>query len=426
MKASIKPSHVLSTGIIASIIMLSACGSDNKSRSNMTQTARDTTTSELVATVTQQQIDSAMTDKGIITLTGLAACDVELHQVTYPSKGVNGEAVMLSAALSIPSGPDCQGPFPLLAKGHGTRTLATHTEADIGNAIADHGFFAAHGYVVISPDYLGLGESDYSYHPYLHRDTEAQSMIDAIRAARTTISKLNNEVELSGKVMLAGYSQGGHTVMATQRLIEASYAEEFNLVASAPMSGPYKLEETFLNGVNPDIHNIAAGTLLSYTIQSYQNIYNNIYHDLDDTFRPQYSNVVSTKFPGDSGVFELILGGIFPTTADQYLQPDYLNTFIENANHSFRIALRKNEVLDDFVPKAPMIMCGSSEDGTVPFFNTEKAEQYFQSKGITVPVIDVATLVQVPQGSDSGLTHHIQGNPLCYAMIKARLLDPAK
>lgn len=426
MKFKDQSSPIRIASVIASMILLSACGADNNSSSDTAQSTASFAEGKLVATVTQQAIDSAMIDNGLITLTGEAACDVELYEVSYPSIGVQGEAITLSGALSIPSGPDCQGPFPLLAKAHGTRTLTTHSESAIANSIIDHAFFAAHGYVVISPDYLGLGTSDYNYHPYLHSESEAQSMIDAIRAARTSIAKLDSEIELSGKVMLIGYSQGGHTVMATQREIETRYPEEFNLVASAPLAGPFKLEETFSQGINPDIENIAGGTLAAYAIQSYQNIYGNIYNNLSDVFLPLYTDIVNEKFPGDTGVIELILNGTFPTSVDQFLTSNFITDFNNDNQHSFRLALRDNEVLDSFIPTTPMMMCGSSADGTVPFFNTIEAEQYFQSIGITTPVIDVATMVQVPIGADAGLTHHLQGNPICYAQIKARLFDLSK
>jgi hypothetical protein len=420
MKFRITSLNMLSAGIIASTALLSACGSDSNSTLVPTE-------SKLIATVTQQQIDSAMTDMGIVAVTGLAACDVELHQVTYPSKGVDGEAVILSAALSIPSGPGCEGPFPILAKAHGTLTLATSSQSSIATAIFDQSVFASHGYIVVSPDYLGLGTSDYSYHPYLHRDSEAQSMVDAIRAARATISQLERGTELSGKVMLIGASQGGHAVMATQRLIDTHYSDEFNLVASGPIAGPYKLEETFLNGLNPDITNIAGGTLFSYAVQSYQNIYNNIYENVEDVFLPQYTHTVKTQFPGDRKVFDLILNGSFPNSVDQYVDPEFLADLTDNANNSLRIALRKNEVLDDFIPKTPMTMCGSSGDGTVPFFNTVKAKEYFDSVGATeVSVIDVAPMITVPLGADYGLTHHGRGNLFCFVTLKQHLFDPAK
>ena len=43
--------------------------------------------------------------------------------------------------------------------------------------------FAAFGYVVCAPDFVGLGDSP-GVHPYVHAKTEASAAIDMLRAAR--------------------------------------------------------------------------------------------------------------------------------------------------------------------------------------------------------------------------------------------------
>ena len=39
--------------------------------------------------------------------------------------------------------------------------------------------YAAQGYAVVATDYLGYAKSNYSFHPYLHADSEASSVIDS-------------------------------------------------------------------------------------------------------------------------------------------------------------------------------------------------------------------------------------------------------
>jgi hypothetical protein len=41
--------------------------------------------------------------------------------------------------------------------------------------------FAARGYVVVAADYVGLGVSE-TFHPYLHAESEATAVVDALRA----------------------------------------------------------------------------------------------------------------------------------------------------------------------------------------------------------------------------------------------------
>ncbi|TWP32708.1 alpha/beta hydrolase, partial [Xylella fastidiosa subsp. fastidiosa] len=78
------------------------------------------------------------------------------------------------------------------------------------------------------------------------------------------------------KLMLSGFSQGGHTAMATQREIEAHLSNEFSLVASAPISGPYALSQTFLDtwtGRNEVGENNFAIILGTYAIVGMQRTY---------------------------------------------------------------------------------------------------------------------------------------------------------
>jgi hypothetical protein len=116
------------------------------------------------------------------------------------------------------------------------RTLANPSDSETSLLMA---MYAAQGYAVVASDYLGFAKSTYSYHPYLHADSEATTVIDSIRAARAAAAATG--VTLSGKVMLTGYSQGGHSSMAAHRAIERDIPGEINVVAGAHLAGPYNL-----------------------------------------------------------------------------------------------------------------------------------------------------------------------------------------
>ncbi len=75
------------------------------------------------------------------------------------------------------------------------------------------------------PDYLGYAKSTYAFHPYLHADSQATTVIDSVRAARNAADAVG--AKLSGKVMFTGYSQGGHASMAAHRAAERDHAGEF-------------------------------------------------------------------------------------------------------------------------------------------------------------------------------------------------------
>lgn len=359
-------------------------------------------------------------------LSGPAQCEVRVYQLIYQSIGVEGEPVDLSAALLVPDDEGCPGPYPLLGQGHGTITEKARQQADMGPNSGYIAFFAAHGYVVVAPDYLGLGVSDYDYHPYLHADSEASAMIDAMRAARHAGEELG--IDYSGKVMVAGYSQGGHTAMATQRAIERDHAAEFDLVASAPMAGPYALSQTFIHGwfgesdgrVNP-----LASELLGYTLVSYEQVYGDLYEQPVDIFKKPYADRVEGAFPGERSLWQLLQEGVLPTVdqLETLRQDDFTADFVANPDNPFRRALERNDLLD-WTPTTPMLLCGSSGDAIVEFQNARTAEKVFAARGVDVRVVDVAS--QVPANA-SGLEHHAgYGAPLCYRAALDDLFNAAR
>jgi len=78
--------------------------------------------------------------------------------------------------------------------------------------------FAAHGYIVVAPNYAGYDTSSLPYHPFLNGDQQSKDMIDALAAARTALPNTSSAATSdSGKLFVSGYSQGGYVAMATHK-----------------------------------------------------------------------------------------------------------------------------------------------------------------------------------------------------------------
>jgi len=261
--------------------------------------------------LTTAQIDATTAATGLQPLTGTAKCDVTVVQINYQTSGVQrGEMTNASAAVLVPSGVDCPGPFPLIAYGRGTTPFKTHTMANPEDpeTIRLMAFFAAQGYVVVATDYLSYALSSYPYHPYMHADTEASSIIDSIRATRNAALSLG--LTLNGKVMLSGYSQGGHASMATQRAIEQSDAGEIILAAAAHIAGVYSISGALIDGVTNPILGVQA--LVPFQITSWQRIYGNVYDKVADVFNSPYDRYIETLFPtllDQAALYNLLPGG---------------------------------------------------------------------------------------------------------------------
>ncbi len=186
---------------------------------------------------------------------------------------------------STGSDENCTGPRPVLLYSHGTTTLKSYNTADVENnpeALLVETIFAAHGYIVVMPNYLGYDESSLSYHPYLNAEVQAADMIDGLRAAKVQLASMSG-VAVSDQLFISGYSQGGHVAMATHRAIERDHPNEFTVTAAAPMSGPYDLVNFGDTVTSPNgAVNIGGTLFMPYLIRSYQNSYGNIYQSPAD------------------------------------------------------------------------------------------------------------------------------------------------
>lgn len=108
--------------------------------------------------------------------------------------------------------------------------------------------FAARGFIVIAPDYVGQGSDWNNVHPYTAYPTvNAQSAIYMFPALRDILAK--SGVAESSTVLplfITGYSEGGSYAVEMSRLIQndyANYAESYglNLTMTSPQEGAYSL-----------------------------------------------------------------------------------------------------------------------------------------------------------------------------------------
>lgn len=377
-----------------------------------------------VARFTAGQIDDAVGRE--MDVVGPAACDVTVIDLRYVTVGVHGEPADASAVLLLPGGaPGCGSDVPLLGWGRGTETRRAATLAEQAAGVANSpftAFYAAKGYAVVATDYLGLGRSSYPFHPYLHAGSEASAIIDALRAARGVAR--TRGFPLSQHILLAGYSQGGHAAMAAQRVIERHHADEFDLVASAPMAGPYDLPRIVGDGWigRPGAEPLTS-ILLSYMLVSYQRVYGDLYGRSEELFRQPFAAQVEALFPGPFGVFEMAGQPPFAGGADldALRTPDFVRAVAQRGDHPFLKALRRNDLLAaGWSPRTPTLLCGARRDALVPFDSTLRAAAAFQ--GAPVSVMDVDS--RIPTDVNGVEAHAGWGAYLCYDAARRNLFEP--
>ena len=101
---------------------------------------------------------------------------------------------------------------------------------------------ASMGFVVLMPDYAGLGST-------INIPCHAQSEADAGWSMVEAVVELDAglDVGFNGNLYITGYSQGGHGAMAMARAqLPESLQDVLAVKAVAPLSGPYDMSGTQL------------------------------------------------------------------------------------------------------------------------------------------------------------------------------------
>ena len=418
-------SFKLSLSLISVAALLAACGGSDPSNGSLKESP------VLLTTLTKAQLDAGP----LVGLSGKAKCDVKVVSLNYITPGAKGEPSNASGVLLLPSGADCTAAAPLVAYAKGTdvqkpRTLANPLDGETGLLAA---MYAGQGYAVVATDYLGFAKSTYSFHPYLHADSEATSVIDSIRAARNAVS--TQGASLNGKVMLTGYSQGGHASMAAHREIEKNLSGEIKVVAGAHLAGPYNLSGSM------KLPDAIAGYqfFVPYLITAWQKIYGNIYNNVNEAFKAPYVDGIESLLPNPTlNYTTLVTSGKLPgingetpnQARDALFQPAFVSDILTNPNNPTFLAAKKNDLLD-WSPKSQTMLCSGSGDPTVPqAIHQSVMKAAFDAKGLTnVTSVDVHPLIVQTYGpitmANIANYHGTYAPPFCHAAAKS-LFDAVK
>ncbi len=375
-------------------------------------------------------------------------CRVDVYHFEYQTVDPAGDITPASAALMVPndSASPCQGERPIVLYAHGTNTKKTFNMADLESSdntegLLMAGMFAAEGYIVVAPNYVGYDTSTLGYHPYLNGDQQSKDLIDALTAARSALPTANAPVTMDGgQLLVTGYSQGGYVAMATHRALQ----EAGNTVtASAPMSGPYALS-AFSDAIFQGQVTSTSPVNLTLLITSYQNAYGNLYSSTTDVYETQYATDIETLLPSTTPLGELEDQGKLPDAAlfsstppdpayadmtpattpsnlapvfatgfgtDHLLTNDFRLAYLQDADSNpdggfptlsdglppanpeqpLRQALKTNDQRA-WTPMSPMLLCAGDADPTVLYLNTGLMQNYWSS-ATTVTVLDIDSAV---------------------------------
>ena len=123
----------------------------------------------------------------------------------------------------------------------------------------------------------------------------------------------NIGVSDSGKLFIAGYSQGGYVGLATQRAMQANTGE-FKVTATATGSGPYALSN-FLDKEFLGQTSAFAPLLLDLLVNSWQNAYGNVFANPTGLVASTYAPHAIGLLPGTTAETSLFAQNLLPIDA---------------------------------------------------------------------------------------------------------------
>ena len=293
----------------------------------------------------------------------------KLFEVIYTTSWHDGSTIKASGLCFIPDNFS-EKELPQIIYHHGTRTLkktTLHLKSE--NAISAG--FAADGYLVIMPDYIGLGKGD-KFHLYQNSKSEATASIDMLLA----IKELNNELSIktNKQLFLTGYSQGGHACMATHKTLEEKYADQFTITASSPMSGAYDMsgvQATVMTKPYPE------PVYLPYLLIGINEVYK-ITDGYSKLFRAPYDSLIPILYNGEYKSNEI--NKFLPEIPADVVHPTLLEEYQNNPDFRFNAALEENDLLD-WKTTVPTQLCYCNADKIVLYENAIVAHKKMKENG---------------------------------------------
>lgn len=159
-------------------------------------------------------------------------------RVRYWTRDGSGRPRAVTGMVVAPREAIPAQPRPVLAWTHGTWGVASRCAPSLSANFwkATAGLDAvARGYVVVAPDYPGLGSA--GIHPFLVGPDTARSVLDGVRAAGQI-----SGAAAGSRYAVWGESQGGHAALWTAQT-SAGYAPDLTLVGAAAAAPPTDLSE---------------------------------------------------------------------------------------------------------------------------------------------------------------------------------------
>ena len=295
--------------------------------------------------------------------------DVDIYDITYLTKWYDGTTIKATGLYFVPK--NFKGAMPQVVFHHGTRIKPGRLPNLAGEEYMCVAL-AVDGYVVMMPDYIGLGRGE-KFHLYQVAESEGQASVDMIFAAR----ELNKQLGLNTneQLFLTGYSEGGYATLATQKMIQEKYSSEIKVTASSAMSGAYDMA-----GVQSNVmfRPYSQPHYLPYLLRAYNEVYKVVGNDVNIIYKSPYDTLIPKLFDGKHDIRQI--NKALPEIPKNMLKDTFVNLFVNDPNFGFTLALKANGVYD-WKPEQPTQLCYCNADEQVSYKNALVAYKKMRENG---------------------------------------------
>ncbi|MES2746634.1 MAG: hypothetical protein V4655_14470 [Bdellovibrionota bacterium] len=317
-------------------------------------------------------IDAATLSQNLASIGIKARNGVSIYKVSYATESLDDTSVNASGIIII---PDTKATvYPWVSIQHGT--ISAKAEAPSVSpfeGLAE----ASQGFVAVSADYIGYGDSSALPHPYIIAKGYQKPLVDLLRAARAIANEQDFDL---GPLFLKGYSEGGYATLALQKAIETDYSNEFTIKASAPSAGPYDVELTGILNVEKPVVNPVN---LPFVVLAYNYWLADGQFALNEIFLPPVATVedaLSGSYTSDQ-VFDIL-----PSNTTELFQSSFVADFISPKpvlpnSQNLRALLRTQTLLEGWIPQTPTRFYHCIDDNEIPVTVTERTVATFKALG---------------------------------------------
>jgi pimeloyl-ACP methyl ester carboxylesterase len=239
--------------------------------------------------------------------------------------------------------------------------------------------FAGSGFLLVAPDYVGLGLSRI-YHPYLYAATTANTAIDLLRAAQQVSAGLG--ISWQSTTLLVGFSQGAYSTAVVQRALERGPEPGITLRAAAALAPPLNLAEISVPFALQG-RSTASSLYLAFIVASYAWIYG---HPIATLFTDQYAPLAATLFDGTHEADEI--RAKLPARPREMFRPGVVDALVAGRPSWFRDALAENEAYQ-WAPTAPLRLYYGDNDVDVSPQDPQRAAAEMRARGGNVTLVPV-------------------------------------